>query len=335
MNVPIKVALIGAGRIGQEHAKNLASFPNVEVAVICDPIIASAERVRPLARAGRVTDNVEDALKSPGVQAVVICTPTDTHADLIEAAAHAGKAVFCEKPVALDLDRTRQALKAVEEKGAPFQIGFQRRFDTGYAEAKRRLDSGELGRIDQFRAVGRDPAPPPREYLAKSGGIFIDQAIHDFDIARFLGGEIEEVSAWGAARFDENVAALGDIDTATTLLRFESGALGVIENSRKAVYGYDIVTEIFGEHGKIVIQAEPKTPIRQYSEKGYQLDHYFFFMDRFQAAFRAELESFFKHLSDGSNISPSAYDALESLKISVAATKSWKEGRPVKISEVS
>jgi myo-inositol 2-dehydrogenase/D-chiro-inositol 1-dehydrogenase len=227
MNETIKVALIGAGRIGQEHAKNLASYPNVEVAVVCDPIIAAAERVKPLARADRVTDKVEEALNLPGVQAVVICTPTDTHADLIEAAAHAGKAVFCEKPVALDLQRTQQALKAVKENRVPFQIGFQRRFDTGYAEAKRRLDSGELGRIDQFRAVGRDPAPPPREYLAKSGGIFIDQAIHDFDIARFLGGEIEEVSAWGAVRFDENVAAIGDVDTATTLLRFKNGALGV------------------------------------------------------------------------------------------------------------
>jgi myo-inositol 2-dehydrogenase / D-chiro-inositol 1-dehydrogenase len=335
MNERINVALIGAGRIGQEHAKNLASFPNVEVSVVCDPIISVAERVKPLARSNRVTDNVEEALQLPGIQAIVICTPTHTHADLIEAGARAGKAIFCEKPVALDLDRTRQALKVVSENRVPFQIGFQRRFDTGYAEAKRRLEAGELGRIDQFRAVGRDPAPPPKEYLAKSGGVFIDQAIHDFDIARFLAGEIEEVSAWGAARFDAHAAELGDVDTATTLLRFRSGALGVIENSRKAVYGYDIVTEIFGENGKIVVQAEPKTPIRHYSEKGYQLDHYFFFMDRFQAAFRAELESFFKHLSEGGDFSPGAYDALESLKISVAATKSWKEGRPVKIGEVS
>jgi myo-inositol 2-dehydrogenase / D-chiro-inositol 1-dehydrogenase len=335
MRDQIKVALIGAGRIGQEHAKNLASFPNVEVVIVCDPIIAAAERVRPLARAGRVTDKAEEAFAESGIEAVVICTPTDTHAELIEAAARAKKAIFCEKPVALDLPRTHRALQVVRENGVPFQIGFQRRFDSGYAEAKRRLDAGELGRIDQIRAVGRDPAPPPREYLLKSGGLFIDQAIHDFDIARFLGGEIEEVSAWGAVRFDENAAALNDVDTATTLLRFKSGALGVIENSRRAVYGYDIVTEVFGEAGKIVVQAEPKTPLRHYSQKGYQLDHYFFFMDRFHEAFRTELESFFRNLSEGGEFSPGSSDALESLRISAAATKSWKEGHPIKIADVN
>jgi myo-inositol 2-dehydrogenase/D-chiro-inositol 1-dehydrogenase len=334
MRNPIKVALIGAGRIGQEHAKNLASFPGVEVVLVCDPILAAAERVKPLARASAITDSAAEVFANRDVEAVVICTPTDTHADLIEGGAQARKAIFCEKPVALDLNRTQKALQTLKENGVPFQIGFQRRFDTGYAEAKRRLVAGELGRVDQFRAVGRDPSPPPREYLAKSGGIFVDQAIHEFDMARFLAGEVEEVLAWGAVRFDENARALNDVDTATTLLRFKSGALGVVENSRKAVYGYDIVTEVFGEAGKIVIQAEPKTPLRHYSEKGYHLDHYFFFMDRFQAAFRAELESFFTHLTEGGEPSPGPEDALESLRISVAATRSWKEGHPIKLADV-
>src|ERR1700736_4824941 len=329
------VALIGAGRIGQEHAKNLASFPDVEVALVCDPILSAAERVGPLARSTGVSDSAEEVFSRQDIDAVVICTPTETHAEMIERAARAKKAVFCEKPVALNLKRTQQALQVVEESGVPFQIGFQRRFDTGYAEAKRRIEAGSVGRIDQFRAVGRDPGPPPKEDLAKSGGLFIDQAIHEFDLARFLAGEVDEVIAWGAVRFSEDAATAGDVDTATTLLRFKSGALGVVENSRRAVYGYDIVTEVFGMDGKIVIQAEPKTPIRHYSEAGYQMDHFHFFTDRFGAAFRAELEAFFRCVAEGTETSPGVADALESLKISVAATTSWKEGRPVKISELA
>ena len=327
----IRVALIGAGRIGHEHARNLASFPSVQVVVVCDPLIEAAKMVRPLARALEISESPDEAFARSDVDAVVVCTPTDTHADMIERAAKSKKAVFCEKPVALELERTQKALEVVHANGVPFQIGFQRRFDAGYAEAKRRIASGTLGRIDQFRAVGRDPGPPPKEYLAKSGGIFIDQAIHEFDLARFLVGEVTEVYSWGAARFSEDAATLGDADTATTLLRFKNGAIGVIENSRRAVYGYDIVTEIFGANGKIIVQAEPKTPIRHYSESGYQMDHYHFFMDRFGPAFRAELESFFRCVTDGVTPSPDAFDALESLRIAVAATKSWKTGQPVKI----
>src|SRR6201981_733058 len=255
-NDRIAVALLGAGRIGQEHAKNLAALPQVEVVVVCDPGIESAVAVRPLVRAKEVTPSPEEAVNRKDVDAVIICTPTDTHAALIEAAAETGKAVFCEKPVALDLTRTQQALATVAEKGVPFQIGFQRRFDSGYAEAKRRIEAGVLGRLDQFRTVGRDPAPPPREYLAQSGGLVLDQTIYELDITRFLMGDVTEVNAWGSVRFHRDADELGDIDTATTLLRFASGALGVVENSRRAVYGYDIVTEVFGENGKIVVQAE-------------------------------------------------------------------------------
>jgi myo-inositol 2-dehydrogenase / D-chiro-inositol 1-dehydrogenase len=333
-NDRIAVALLGAGRIGQEHAKNLAALPQVEVVVVCDPRIESAEAVRPLVRAKEVTPSPEEAVNRKDVDAVVICTPTDTHAALIEAAAETGKAVFCEKPVALDLARTQHALATVAKKGVPFQIGFQRRFDSGYAEAKRRIEAGVLGRLDQFRTVGRDPAPPPKEYLAKSGGLFLDQAIHEFDIARFLMGDVIEVSAWGTVRFHPDAEEFDDIDTATTLLRFASGALGVVENSRRAVYGYDIVTEAFGENGKIVIQAEPKTPLREYNKDGYRLDHYHFFMDRFGPAFRAELEAFFQAVSNGKPPSPGPNDALESLKIALAATRSLKEGRSVKLTEI-
>jgi len=254
---------------------------------------------------------------------------------LIEASARAGKAVFCEKPVSLALDRTAKALQVVAEAGVAFQIGFQRRFDTGYAEAKRRIETGAIGRLDQFRAVGRDPGPPPKDYLARSGGLFIDQAIHDFDLARFLIGEVDEVQAWGTERFSSDAAELGDIDTATTFLRFKHGALGVVENSRRAVFGCDIVTEVFGEKGKLIVHAEPKTPLRHYRDSGCEIDHFQFFVDRFGPAFRAELEHFFACFAEQKSPSPGPADALESLRIAVAATKSWKERRPVKGAEVA
>src|ERR1700736_3841953 len=208
MRDKITVALIGAGRIGLEHARNLASLPEGQVALVCDPLIEAAKRVGPLARAAAITDSPEEVFSRSDIEAVVICTPTNTHAEMIERAANSKKAVFCEKPVALDLKRTREALEVVRANGVPFQIGFQRRFDTGYAEAKRRLDAGALGRIDQFRAVGRDPGPPPREYLAKSGGLFIDQAIHEFDLARFLAVGVGEGCFGGAVRFIFYAAAV-------------------------------------------------------------------------------------------------------------------------------
>jgi myo-inositol 2-dehydrogenase / D-chiro-inositol 1-dehydrogenase len=330
----IRTALIGAGRIAREHGRNLTSFPGVQLAVICDPILEVAQSLQRVLRIPQILETPDPIFSDPDIHAVVICTPTDTHADLIEQAAEAGKAIFCEKPVALDLKRTAKALEIVKTTGVPFQIGFQRRFDMGFSEAERRIVAGELGRLDQFRSVGRDPAPPPKAYLAKSGGLFLDQAIHEFDMARFLMGEIEEVQAWGTTRFSADARELGDVDTATTLLRFKSGALGVIENSRQAVYGYDIVTEVFGEKGKIVIQAEPRTPIRHYRKEGYQLDHYHFFMDRFREAFRSELEAFFTAVSRDLVPSPGVVDAYESLRIGVAATRSWKENRVVKLSEV-
>src|SRR5258708_34443655 len=181
--------------MGEGDGKKLAGFPEVEGAGVCAPRIEAAEAIRTLVRAREVTASPEQVVSRNDIDAVVICTPTDTHVALIEAAAETGKAIFCEKPVALDLTRTQQALATVAKKGVAFQIGFQRRFDSGYAEAKRRIEAGVLGRLDQFRTVGRDPAPPPKEFLAKSGGLFLDQTIHEFDIARFLMGEVTEVSA--------------------------------------------------------------------------------------------------------------------------------------------
>ncbi len=328
------VALLGAGRMGQEHAKALAGIPPARVVAVADPREEARERAAYLAKAERTYADAREAIEDPEVEAVVIVTPTATHAELIEAAARAGKAVFSEKPVALDLEATERALAAVKEAGTPFQIGFQRRYDAGYRRARRLLDEGAVGQVDQFRAVGRDPAPPPLAYLRTSGGLFLDMAIHDFDLARFLIGEVESVQAYGTVRVDPRIGEIGDVDTAITLLFFQNGAQGVVENSRRAAYGYDIRTEVFGERGKLVVDAVPKTPTWYYREGGLEADHYHFFMDRFAQAYRAELAAFVEAVNQGKEPTPGPEDALGSLLIALAATQSWKEGRRVALKEV-
>jgi myo-inositol 2-dehydrogenase / D-chiro-inositol 1-dehydrogenase len=330
----IGVAFLGLGRMGETHLRNLGAISGVRVVVVADPQAERAERGRVMSGAESALTEPEKAIAHPGVDAVVIVTPTDTHARLIEAAVNAGKAVFSEKPIALDLAETQRVVRLVQERNVPVQLGFMRRYDPGYAKAKAKIEAGDLGKLETLRALSRDTYPPSLEFLLGSGGLFLDMSVHDFDLARFLVGDVEEVNAWGAVLIDERFAQAKDADTAVTLLRFTSGALGVVENSRRAVYGYDMVTEVFGEDGKLVIQAEPKTPLRHYHKDGYNLDHYHFFMDRFGPAFRAELEAFFAAISNGTPPSPGPLDALESLKIALAATISLKEKRAVEIREV-
>ena len=327
----VGVALLGAGRMGRIHAETLPSIPGVRVVAVADPIEAAREGARVSAGALRAYADPAEAIHDRDVDAVVIATPTPTHAPLVEEAARAGKAVFCEKPVADSVDRARSLLARVREAGIPFQIGFQRRFDPGYAEMRERISRGEVGSIDQFRSVGRDPAPPPLEYLRISGGIFFDQALHEFDIARFLVGEVVEVSAWGTVRVQQEIGDMGDADTTVTLLRFASGALGVIENSRRAVYGYDVRTEVFGSGGKLVVDAVPRTPLWRYGEGGVSADHYYFFTDRFREAARLELRAFVSSVLEGRPPAPGADDALRAMLVAQAATESFRIGQPVSV----
>jgi len=317
--------------MGRIHAETLPSIPGVRVVAVADPIEAAREGARVSAGALRAYADPAEAIHDRDVDAVVIATPTPTHAPLVEEAARAGKAVFCEKPVADSVDRARSLLARVREAGIPFQIGFQRRFDPGYAEMRERISRGEVGSIDQFRSVGRDPAPPPLEYLRISGGIFFDQALHEFDIARFLVGEVVEVSAWGTVRVQQEIGDMGDADTTVTLLRFASGALGVIENSRRAVYGYDVRTEVFGSGGKLVVDAVPRTPLWRYGEGGVSADHYYFFTDRFREAARLELRAFVSSVLEGRPPAPGADDALRAMLVAQAATESFRIGQPVSV----
>jgi myo-inositol 2-dehydrogenase/D-chiro-inositol 1-dehydrogenase len=333
-NSSIGVAFLGFGRMGETHLRNLGGLSRVKVVVVADPRREAAERGKSISGAEEALTDVEKAIAHPAVDAVVIVTPTDTHARLLELAANAGKAVFSEKPIALDLAETARVVKIIQERGIPVQLGFMRRFDPGYARAKQKIDAGELGRIELFRALSRDTYPPSLEFLLGSGGIFLDMAVHDLDLARFLVGEVEEVQAWGTVLFDENFAKASDADTAVTLLRFGNGALGVIETSRHSNWGYDIRTEVAGAIAKVVVEAPQKTPLLFARDFSSTFDHFENFPDRFQAAYRLELESFFAALLEGRQPTPGPQDALETLRLALAAAKSWRENRPVKVSEV-
>jgi len=331
----IGVAFLGLGRMGETHLRNLAAISGVKVVVVADTAKERAERGKAMTGAELALTDPEKAIEQASVDAVVIITPTNTHARLIEVAANAGKAIFSEKPIALDLPETDRIVKVVRERKVPVQLGFMRRYDPGYAKAKAKIEAGELGKLETFRALSRDTYPPSLEFLLGSGGLFLDMSVHDFDLARFLVGEVEEVSAWADVLIDERFAKANDADTAFTLLRFKKGVLGVVETSRRSNWGYDIRTEVAGSVGKVVIEAPQKTPVLFAKDFASSHDHYENFPDRFEAGYRLQLEAFFQALREGKTPTPGPEDALETLRLAIAATKSWREKRPVKISEIT
>jgi myo-inositol 2-dehydrogenase / D-chiro-inositol 1-dehydrogenase len=330
----IGVAFLGVGRMGETHLRNLRSVPGVKVVVVADPSQEAAQRGQELSGAELAMTDVEKAIEHAAVDAVIIVTPTNTHARLIELAAKAGKAIFSEKPIALDLEETRRVVEVVKEQGVPMQLGFMRRFDPGYAKAKQRIEAGELGKLETFRALSRDTYPPELKFLLGSGGLFLDMAVHDLDLARFLVGEVDEVCAWGGVLIDERFSKANDIDTAVTLLRFRDGVLGVMETSRRSNWGYDIRTEVAGSLGKVVIEAPQKTPLLFARDFHSIFDHYENFPDRFEQGYRMELEAFFDALKNSRQPSPGPEDALETLRLALAVAKSWQEKRSVKVSEI-
>ncbi len=330
----LRVALLGAGRLGAAHARTLAGLPEARLVAIADPR-AEGRQLAERFDARAVADPLE-AIQDPGVDAVVIVTPTATHAELIQAAARAGKPTFCEKPIALDIAATERALAVVAETGTPLQIGFQRRYDTGFAEAQRRIAAGEIGRVHLLRSVSHDPYPPSREYILGCGGQFVDMSIHDIDIARFVTGlEIESVEAFGSLLGKQagDFEAAGDWDTTVLNLRFAGGALGSIVNSRQAGYGYDIHTDILGDHGGLKVGYERHTPITRYSrETGAQHDYVPYFPERFAQAYSAELAAFIQAVQAGRPVTPTGQDGLAALKVALAATESARQnGTPVRV----
>ena len=325
----LRVGLAGLGRMGRIHAANLAwRCPSATLAAVtdADPAVAAAvgaELDTP------VLGSFDELLSA--VDAVAIATPTGTHADLVTRAAAAGRAVFCEKPVSLDRDATVAALAAVAAAGVPLQVGFHRRFDPDWAAATGRIRAGELGEVYLFRTSLRDMRSPRPAYLASSGGFFVDVTIHDLDCARWMVGEITEVTATGAALSDPEFAALGDIDTALVTLRFASGALGVIDNSRSAGYGYECSTEVVGSLATVRVENPPPRNYRWLTPgsaaHGIPRD----FQERYPQAYAAELEGFARAVLDGTPPLVGGADALAAYDLAAACDRSWRTGAPVRL----
>jgi myo-inositol 2-dehydrogenase / D-chiro-inositol 1-dehydrogenase len=327
----IRIGLLGAGRIGRIHGGNVAASGRARLVAVAD---ALPEAAQSLARehGGRV-DSTAAILGDSSIDAVLICSPTDTHADLIEAAVKGGKAVFCEKPVDLSSERIVRCLQAVRMSERPLMIGFNRRFDPNFAEAARRIRAGTVGSVELVSIISRDPSPPPPSYVSRSGGLFRDMMIHDLDMARFLlGEEPVEVHAVGSCQVDAGIGEAGDVDTAAVLLKTASGKIAQITNSRRATYGYDQRFEVHGAKGMVRAQNVPLTTVETATEAGFISDPVLpFFLERYAAAYRAELNHFLDAVSSGTAPSPSGEDGLRAQLLADAATIAHQTGRPVKL----
>ncbi len=333
----IKIGLIGAGRIGRLHAANLRyRVSGVKITAVADVFPEAAKQCAQELSIPSVLDDPRQILDDPQIDAVFICTSTDTHALLIEQAAEAGKNIFCEKPIALDIPTIDHALETVERSGVLLQIGFNRRFDPNFRRAHDLVVEGKIGRPHILRITSRDPEPPPPEYVKVSGGIFLDMMIHDFDMARYLmQDEVEEVYASGAVLVDPRIGELGDVDTAVVTLRFNSGAIGVIDNSRRAVYGYDQRAEVFGEKGTIVVSnPKPDTVVLSGSEGDRSSALYHFFTDRYMDAYVAEAEAFVLSIEKGEPPLVSGRDGKIPVVMGYAAKLSLAKNRPVRLEEI-
>jgi myo-inositol 2-dehydrogenase/D-chiro-inositol 1-dehydrogenase len=329
----VRIGVIGVGRIGSMHAELLARrTAGASVTRIFD---AYADGARSVAEPLGVptTGSVEELLAAPDVDAIAICTSTDTHADLVVAAAQAGKAIFCEKPVSLDLAEVDRALAAVETAGVAFQIGFNRRFDPAHAAVAAAVADGEIGEPQLVRITSRDPAPPPIEYVRVSGGIFLDMTIHDFDMARFVArSEVVEVYARGAVRVDAAFGEADDVDTAVIVLEHANGCLTTIDNSRQAVYGYDQRVEVFGSRGMAASEnpLAHSTIVRTASGVRAATLPYFF-LERYVPSYLREWEAFVGAVAAGTRPLVGRDDARAPLVIGLAAWRSLREGRPVRL----
>lgn len=332
----IKIALAGLGRIGKIHLKNLCrNFPEIEVVAIMD-VMEESKAIAHEYNVPVFVKTFDKLLAVPGLDAVVICSPTDTHADYVVKAANAGKQIFCEKPLDLSLARVKEVLKIVDESGVKLMLGFNRRFDPEFRKIKQLVVNNAVGDPQIIKITSRDPGPPPVSYIKVSGGMFLDMTIHDFDMARYISGkQVKEVYAKASVKVDPEIGEAGDVDTAIITLTFEDDSMAVIDNCRKAVYGYDQRLEVFGSKG--MAQAENNFPNNHklYTEKGISGDlPLHFFLERYDASYNQEIREFIDALVSGGKMPVDGTDGLMSMAIALAAKKSVKEGRSVKIDEI-
>jgi myo-inositol 2-dehydrogenase/D-chiro-inositol 1-dehydrogenase len=333
----LQLGVIGAGRIGRLHARHLAF--RVEQAELLAVVDVDASAARQCAADCRIPASGTDprlVLDDPEIRAVVICSSTDTHAGMIEAAAAAGKHIFCEKPIDLDLARIDRVLAAVRKAGVKLQVGFNRRFDPNFRRIRELVREGSIGRPEILRITSRDPEPPPIDYVKVSGGLFLDMAIHDFDMARFLiGSEVEEVYTLAAVMVDPQIGRAGDVDTALVSLRFANGVLGSIDNSRRAVFGYDQRVEVFGSGGMAATENNTPNRVRLSDARAVHEDlPLHFFMERYTESYLAEMEAFIACVLEDTPEPVSGEDARFPVAIGQAARLSYEQKRPVRVAEV-
>jgi len=333
----VRVGVIGAGRIGKIHAANLATrVQGAEVAAIADVNLQAANELAEKLHVTCVTSDFQQIMNDKNIDAVAICSSTDTHASLMIEAAKAGKHIFCEKPISQNLATIDSAIEAVKKAGVKCQIGFNRRFDPNFKKVRQMVQDGKIGDLHILRIISRDPAPPPASYVKLSGGMFLDMTIHDFDMARYLSGsEVVEVYAAGGVMVDPAIGEAGDIDTALITLKFANGAIGTIDNSRKAVYGYDQRVEVFGSDGMVAVSNNlPNTSVYSNADGVVSEKPLYFFLERYMDSFIAEMQDFIDAVINDSATPVTALDGRKPVVIAMAAKKSLDENRPVKLTEI-
>lgn len=330
----LKLGIVGTGRIGRLHVSNINKLvEGATVVAAADVYIEGAEAELKENGVKYLYKDYKELLANPEVEAVIVASSTDTHAEIAIAAAKAGKDVFCEKPIDKDLNKIKEVLKVVEETGVKFQTGFNRRFDHNFRNVRAAVDSGKIGDPHIVRVTSRDPAPPPIEYVKVSGGIFFDMMIHDFDMVRFLSGsEVVEVNAVGTVLVDPAIGEAGDVDTAMVTLKFANGAIGCIDNSRQAVYGYDQRVEVFGSKGMAKCENDKPSTVEVSTTEAPCTDKIpYFFLERYTGAFVDQFTGFVKAIKENRQTPVTAMDGYRAVQIAYAATESLRIGKPVKV----
>ena len=330
----MRVGLIGAGRIGRIHGANIAARPDARLVYVSDIDAKAAKGLA--ATTGASVADIDTIIHASDIDAVLICAPTDMHAPLVERAAKAGKAIFCEKPIDLNIARVKACLAVVEKAGVPMMVGFNRRFDPNFAALKARIARGAVGEVEIISITSRDPAPPPAAYAARSGGLFRDMMIHDLDMARFLlGEEPTAITAVGSALIDPAIGRAGDVDTAAVILETKSGKIAQISNSRRAAYGYDQRIEVHGSKGMARADNVHETTVEIAGARGFARDPVQnFFLERYAAAYRLELDAFILAVKKARSPSPGGRDGLRAQMLAEAATVSCRTRRRLELSDV-
>lgn len=334
---PVRIAVLGTGRIGRLHAGLIArEVPGAQLVAVSDVNAESARSCAAEVGVGVRVAGVDEIMADKGIDAVAVCSSTDTHVDLSVLAAKAGKAVFCEKPLSLDLVKVDEVLTAVEAAGVPFMVGFNRRFDPAHEAVRDAVRAGDVGEVHLVKITSRDPAPPPPEYVRVSGGIFLDMTIHDFDMARYLtGSEVVEVYARGEVRVDPAIGAENDVDTAVVVLTHADRTITVIDNSREAVYGYDQRVEAFGSAG-MALSENPRAHSAIVLNNGRASAQAlpWFFLDRYLPSYRREWAAFVAYVREGGDSPVPGSAGRAPVAIGLAAGRSLREGRPVRLEEI-